>query len=435
MTRFNISISFFVCLFFSLHSAESIAATISIVNSDGANEGFNDPSSVAAVAGNSGTTLGQQRLNVFQAAADYWGSILDSSVEIKVQAAMDPLQCDASRAILGSAGPVTGFINFFNAPQSNTVYPVALANSLANTDLNGTDPEIAARFNSAVDNNDTCLSNHNWCYQIGGTCPENSTSLYDVVLHELGHGLGFLTFVDSDGQKIFDGNDNFYDDHFMRFLKNNASGKQWPNMTDAERYTSARNDALVWTGTNVANSSGILTAGRMSGLVKLYAPDPYSQGSSVSHWDISLSPDELMEPYSNPTVQDTLTKMAFKDMGWDVATLPILSSPYPINGATVSSYNASSRLLRINIANASICTIYYGMDSSTSASLSGAISGGYCSATVPYGINLTNDGTNYWHVEASNSEGTVRYPESGNLTFTASPIKPKVLPGVRHLLL
>ncbi len=49
------------------------AASIVIVNKDAVGVGFNDPTVAAPVGGNAGTTLGQQRLNVFQAAASIWG--------------------------------------------------------------------------------------------------------------------------------------------------------------------------------------------------------------------------------------------------------------------------------------------------------------------------------------------------------------------------
>jgi len=48
------------------------AATITIVNADGAGEGFNDPTPAAPVGGNPGTTVGAQRLYVFQYAASIW---------------------------------------------------------------------------------------------------------------------------------------------------------------------------------------------------------------------------------------------------------------------------------------------------------------------------------------------------------------------------
>jgi hypothetical protein len=46
------------------------AVTVIVVNQDAGGEGFNDPTPVAAVGGNPATTLGAQRLNAFQHAAD-----------------------------------------------------------------------------------------------------------------------------------------------------------------------------------------------------------------------------------------------------------------------------------------------------------------------------------------------------------------------------
>src|SRR5438093_1326724 len=68
----------------------AIAATITIVNGDDPGEGFNDPTPAAPVGGNPGTTVGAQRLYVFQQAARIWGGILPSSVEIRARAKFDP---------------------------------------------------------------------------------------------------------------------------------------------------------------------------------------------------------------------------------------------------------------------------------------------------------------------------------------------------------
>jgi hypothetical protein len=72
-------------------AASSIAngATITVINRDNAGEGFNDPTPVSPVGGNSGTTLGAQRLNAFQFAANLWGALLNSPVEIRVGANFD----------------------------------------------------------------------------------------------------------------------------------------------------------------------------------------------------------------------------------------------------------------------------------------------------------------------------------------------------------
>ena len=55
------------------------ASTFTLDIQDPAGTGFNDQTPTAPVPGNSGTTLGQQRINVFQAAANAWGAKPSSS--------------------------------------------------------------------------------------------------------------------------------------------------------------------------------------------------------------------------------------------------------------------------------------------------------------------------------------------------------------------
>ena len=59
------------------------------MNGDPAGVGFNDATVVAPVGGNPGITLGQQRLNAFQAAANKWGATLTSAVHIRDFSQMD----------------------------------------------------------------------------------------------------------------------------------------------------------------------------------------------------------------------------------------------------------------------------------------------------------------------------------------------------------
>ena len=67
------------------------AATLRVINRDAPGEGFNDPTPAAPVGGNTGTTLGAQRLIAFQYAADQWGRRLASPVEVRISATFDPL--------------------------------------------------------------------------------------------------------------------------------------------------------------------------------------------------------------------------------------------------------------------------------------------------------------------------------------------------------
>lgn len=87
------------------------AATITIVNGDPAGVGFNDATAVAPVGGNTGTTLGAQRLIAFQAAANKWGATLTSAVPIRVYATWEALTCTATSAVLGSAGALYIYVD------------------------------------------------------------------------------------------------------------------------------------------------------------------------------------------------------------------------------------------------------------------------------------------------------------------------------------
>src|SRR5215472_8800812 len=81
----------------------SRAATITVINKNNPGVGFNDPTPATPVGGNTGTTLGQQRLIAFQYAADIWAGKIASAVEITIDGSFISLQCDANSGTLGQA--------------------------------------------------------------------------------------------------------------------------------------------------------------------------------------------------------------------------------------------------------------------------------------------------------------------------------------------
>ena len=309
------------CLLFGfllLTARPGAAVSITIVNNDGAGEGFNDLTPVVPVTGNTAVTLGQQRLNVFKAAAAYWSNRLTSTAPITVSAQMDPLTCSPTSGILGSAGATGFYANFPNAPRLDTWYPSALANSFAGADLDPTSPDIEAQFNSSLGTVASCLTGLNWWYGIGGTAPANTIPFYQTVVHELAHGLGFLTIVNLTTGAPEQG----LDDDFMLYLENHNTGKKWPAMSNAERKASAVNTgALHWTGPAVVAASGVLTAGRgASGHVQMYAPATLLPGYSVSHCDTSLTPNEILEPFADANASRTCSPpQLLHDIGWGLA--------------------------------------------------------------------------------------------------------------------
>ena len=308
-----------ICLiaFCGLSSAYNSAhgADIVLVNNDGSSEGFNDPSpAMDGQVGNTGQTLGEQRLQVFQAAADYWEERLVINVDVRVGINFDPLNCSAGSATLGSAGADGLFRNFDNAPRSNTLYVAAVANNLAGRRL-ARDPnsvDINARFNSSIDNNDSCLRGTNWWMGINSPAPRGTISLFDTVLHEIGHGLGVASGVRQDGRLLAG-----TVDAYSFYLYDETRDQFWRDMNDNERATSAINTGNVtFRGPNVENNSSHITTGKNDGHLRVFAPNPYRNGSSISHWDTALVPDELMEPSATPTSDDRATLQMLKDLGW-----------------------------------------------------------------------------------------------------------------------
>lgn len=227
------------------------AATIQIVNIDGAFEGFNDNAAAAPIGGNPGTTRGAQRLNVFNRAASVWGGILSSSVVIKVDATMDPLApCTATSGVLGSTGSNGVFASFPGAEFADTWYAGALANKQRGSDLDAAASDMRARFNSDVDNA-TCLGTSNWYYGYDHNEATN-VDLLAVVLHEIGHGLGFATFTDGASGAYLGGRT----DVFAKFLYDNTQQKYWDDLDDAGRVASAINTGnLVWRGGRTSNQA------------------------------------------------------------------------------------------------------------------------------------------------------------------------------------
>lgn len=313
-----------------LAGSAASAATLTIQVMDAAGEGFNDPTPFTPIGGNNATTLGQARLNVFTEAAQLWGMLLNSPVNIVVEASFDPLSCSASTGVLGSAGPLWVFHDFPGAPLPGVFYPAALADALSGQNL-ASKSDITAQFNSTVNGTPGCLGGSYLYYGLDHKLTGHNdgrsyvADLLGVVLHELGHGLGFVSVVDQNGMGIT-GTDNVtrlgaYD----QFLYEESLSMFWPEMTAAQRAQSAIGQSmagsatLVWNAPQVNANLARLTQGlSTAGHLKLYAPATFDASSSVSHWDSSASPNLLMEPrYSSTTGDHTdLTTCALYDMGW-----------------------------------------------------------------------------------------------------------------------
>jgi hypothetical protein len=218
-----------------------------IVNADAAGIGFNDPTPAQPIGGNPGTTRGEQRYNVYVKAAERWSAVLDTNVDIRVRGSFAALDCSGTSAILGQTFVFSWHANFAGAPRTDIWYPAALANRFAEVDLTASQDDMFIQFNSEIDE-PGCLGDRSWYYGYDGAEGEND-SLYHVVLHEIGHGLGISSRSTTD---FFLDRPSVFDLHTLDL----TIGLRWDQMTQQQRevsYTNAGN--LVWVGDNVTRSA------------------------------------------------------------------------------------------------------------------------------------------------------------------------------------
>jgi hypothetical protein len=323
-------------------------------NLDGPNEGFNDPTPIAPTAGNPATTLGAARINMVMEAMRIWGALIHSDVRIVVEATFDPFGCSAAGGALGMARPTLVIANFPNAPRPSTDYPFALADALAGENLGERydssrgSSDITAAFNSSWDSIAAC----------GGLyygLDHNEGGKIDILataMHEIAHGLGFVSHVNpstgstATGKEILGAYDHFVYDESL--------GTTWPNLTATQRIQSAvRDGQLSWSGPNANARLNRISAGATAAKrLKLYAPNPARPGSSVSHWDVSMTPNALMEPFAtNDRVSQTDAAVCLlKDLGWQTTRCPdfIVNTAPVVSAQTVSTLEDTA--LTISIA-------------------------------------------------------------------------------------
>jgi hypothetical protein len=248
-------------------AGQASAANIVVIGIDGPGEGLNDPTPAAPVGGNPGTTLGEQRSNVYQLAAQLWGAVIESNETIYVYASFDPLPCAPTGGVLGSAGTTFIVRDFPGAPFANTWYHSALADAIAGDDQVPGYFDIGSTFNSDIDDDDpNCLTGRTWYYGYD----HNEGIDFDfltVVMHEFAHGLGFSNFANESTGALALG----LPDVYTLYSLDLDTGLTWDVMTNAERQASAVNGPnVVWNGPSVSGMAGMVLGPRPS--VKVLRP-------------------------------------------------------------------------------------------------------------------------------------------------------------------
>jgi hypothetical protein len=274
----------------------------------------------------------------FQKAVRIWERRIVSSQPIHVKANWKPL----GSGILGSAGPREFYIH-----RDDLAYPVALTEAMCGCEPRGSHPvEIVANFNSAFSR---------WYLGTDGNPPARRYDFVTVVLHELGHGLGFLSSFGVSGSQGYWGFTDGVDLYPLRFDRHEYSGSggaanrlidrgEYPNPSAALK-AELTDGTVFFGGPEVVAVNG--------GRARLWAPGAWDDGSSNSHLDENAFPpgtaDALMTPFLHPREvihePGALTLALFRDIGWDTGpadgTPPTVGPPDVDIRAGVNAANST----------------------------------------------------------------------------------------------
>jgi len=249
--------------------------------------------------------------SVLAFAASIWGSILSSSVPFSLEVTWDTL----ANNVLASAGPTQIYRNsVFNQFPTPYWYPVALAEAIDGSNLNGTTADMTIRINSAI----------SWYY---GGAQQPNPGQYDfvmVMVHELAHCLGFFSPASHSNDTAelgFDGQLLIFESFLLENdLSSLTDADAYPNPS-SEMFQALTGDSLFFDCPDAEAISG--------GGLKLHAPSQFRRGSSVAHLDESSypigTPHVLMTP--NIALQEAtydpgeLTLCIMEQMGWNVTPL------------------------------------------------------------------------------------------------------------------
>jgi hypothetical protein len=232
-----------------------------------------------------------------EAGVKAWEGYFESKVPINVSAFWDRT---APYGVLGTARPGRYFNNFEGAPDRDLWYASALANALAGRDLDPRNPEIVIRISAFPF----------WYLGTDGKPGQSQFDLVSVVLHEIGHGLGFLSNAD--------------------FISYNSFGTMtqptpfdaYAELPDGKRLMdlpspslelgSAITSTLYWSGRRAITANG-------GSKPLLYTPKTFEIGSSVSHLDEASYPRGSSNAAMTP----------------NLSSGEVLSSPGPIAEAMI----------------------------------------------------------------------------------------------------
>jgi hypothetical protein len=217
-----------------------------------------------------------------QAAVDVWAANFASTVTINIDASWGR---SSSWGILGSARPSNFYSGFAGAPDPSLWYTSAMANALSGKDLDKANPEMIIQVNSSA----------GWNTRGDGMPSNSEYDLESVFLHEIAHGLGFLS---NDAYDTFYGIASLDQPTPFDAYAQTGDGRRLADLPSPSlELGQALTSSLVWSGPlGIKANNGVKP--------KLYTPSRYQSGSSTSHLDEATFSktglDSVMTPNLDP---------------------------------------------------------------------------------------------------------------------------------------
>ena len=259
--------------------------TYNISYEDAAGLGFNDP------------VEGTKRRARLEEALEYVGNVINISGSLDVR--VEPSKFENS-GTLASAGTfystAPGFTN-------GTAFQRLTSGSKPFAGF----PEIRV----------ICNFGYNWNFDLTNPA-SNEFDFLSVLVHEITHGMGFASLAGNTGTSVISANVYSFVDSLMirRTGDRSLFGGSPPAFLGSE--TDLRSNDLAFIGTTAFTryAQGVDPG--------IYAPNPYSPGSSLSHWDTgNIVGGAVMEHAISPGVNrrqySNLEIGALRDMGYTSA--------------------------------------------------------------------------------------------------------------------
>lgn len=217
------------------------------------------------------------------AAVDVWAQNFTSLVPVKIQVLWER---QASAGTLAAASPGKFHSNFKNIPDKDLWYASALADAIAGEDIEPTIPEVIIRINS---------TNGSMLYLgTDGKCPSTKYDLESMILHEVAHGLGFLSNADYD--TLYGYGSIQQPTPFDAYAQLSDGRRLMDLDSPSLALGTALTQPLVWSGANgVRANNGIKPP--------LFTPKVYEGGSSVSHLDEATYENDPKNAVMSPNLK------------------------------------------------------------------------------------------------------------------------------------